>query len=446
MQGVNMDQDVWQNVLDGLEQKIAPDSFKTWFTDTTLVDISNNNLIIQVPTSFASEYLNTNYSSMCSDISFAIYKKQYKIKFVYETSISNTKPQDEEKKEQMKHLKLNPRYNFNDFVVGKNNNFAYSTAIAVAEMPGSKYNPLFLYGESGMGKTHLMQAIGHFLFENTKNANICYITTEQFINEMIESIRSNTTQQFRAKFRNIDLLLIDDIHFLSKKEGSQEEFFHTFNALYENKKQIVITSDRSPKDIPDLENRLVTRFTWGLLADLRNPDFETRVAILKKKVAIEDIKLADDVIEFIAENITTNVRLLEGSLIRILAYLSCNKILPENLNVHTVQEILSDMITIIHSEVTMDTVFQKVCRFYNITPSQLLDKTRKANIAFPRQIAMYLSNLLIPSISLKDIALYYKRNDHTTVIHARKMIETKSKEDNNFRIDIEKLIKEIKGL
>ena len=441
-----MDQDVWQNVLDGLEQKIAPDSFKTWFTDTTLVDISNNNLIIQVPTSFASEYLNTNYSSMCSDISFAIYKKQYKIKFVYETSISNTKPQDEEKKEQMKHLKLNPRYNFNDFVVGKNNNFAYSTAIAVAEMPGSKYNPLFLYGESGMGKTHLMQAIGHFLFENTKNANICYITTEQFINEMIESIRSNTTQQFRAKFRNIDLLLIDDIHFLSKKEGSQEEFFHTFNALYENKKQIVITSDRSPKDIPDLENRLVTRFTWGLLADLRNPDFETRVAILKKKVAIEDIKLADDVIEFIAENITTNVRLLEGSLIRILAYLSCNKILPENLNVHTVQEILSDMITIIHSEVTMDTVFQKVCRFYNITPSQLLDKTRKANIAFPRQIAMYLSNLLIPSISLKDIALYYKRNDHTTVIHARKMIETKSKEDNNFRIDIEKLIKEIKGL
>jgi len=441
-----MDQDVWQNILDYLEQKIAPDSFKTWFTETTLVDISDNTLNIQVPTSFASEYLNTNYSAMCSDISFAIYKKKYKIKFCYETAAITQKPQLAEKLQQMKNLKLNPKYNFNDFVVGKNNNFAHSTAMAVAEMPGTKYNPLFLYGESGMGKTHLMQAIGHFIFENSKNANICYITTEQFINEMIEAIRSNTSQQFRARFRNIDLLLIDDIHFLSKKEGSQEEFFHTFNALYENKKQIVITSDRSPQDIPDLENRLVTRFQWGLLADLRNPDFETRVAILKKKVANENIHISEPVIEFIAEKITTNVRLLEGSLIRILAYSSCNKISPETINVQTVQEILSDMITIIHSEVTMDTVFQKVCRFYSITPSQLLDKTRKANIAFPRQIAMYLSNLLIPSISLKDIALYYKRNDHTTVIHARKMIETKSKEDNAFREEIGKLIKEIKGI
>jgi len=436
-----MDQDIWQNILNDLEHKIASESFKTWFSDTTLVDMDKDMLVIQVPTKFASDYLNTNYSSLCSDISNAIYEKKYNVKFTHETVLRFPEPDEEERKK----IHLNPRYTFSEFVVGKNNNFAHSAAMSVAEIPGNKYNPLFLYGESGMGKTHLMQAIGHYIFENSRKSNICYITTEQFINEMIEAIRTNSSQVFRNKFRNIDLLLIDDIHFLSKKEGSQEEFFHTFNALYENKKQIVITSDRPPKDIPDLENRLVTRFQWGLLADLKNPDFETRVAILKKKISTEDINLSEDIIEFISEHITTNVRVLEGSLIRILAYCSCNKIIPDNLDIITVKDILSDMIIIQSKEVTMDTIFQKVCRFYSTTPSQLLDKTRKANIVFPRQVAMYLSNLLIPAISLKDIALYYRRNDHTTVIHARKMIENKTKEDNAFRIEIEKLIKDIKG-
>jgi len=437
-----MDQDIWENILNTLEQQIASDSFKTWFSDTTLVDMDKNSLTIKVPTRFASDYLNTNYSALCSDICHAIYEKQYNIKFSHEKVYNFKAPNEEERKK----TNLNSRYTFSEFVVGKNNNFAHSAAMSVAELPGVKYNPLFLYGESGMGKTHLMQAIGHYIFENSQKANICYITTEQFINEMIEAIRTNTSQIFRNKFRNIDLLLIDDIHFLSKKEGSQEEFFHTFNALYENKKQIVITSDRSPKDIPDLENRLVTRFQWGLLADMKNPDFETRVAILKKKINNENLNLSDEIIDFIAENITTNVRLLEGSLIRILAYSSCNKITPDNLNITIVKDILSDMIIIQSKDITMDSIFQKVCRFYNLTPSQLLDNTRKANIVFPRQVAMYLSDLLIPSISLKDIALYYRRNDHTTVIHAKKMIENKTKEDNNFRIEIEKLIKDIKGI
>jgi len=376
---------------------------------------------------------------MISEISNTIYKKRYKILFTH-----NHEKKDE--KQVKLPVNLNPKYTFVDFVVGKSNNFAHSAAVAVAESPGTTYNPLFLYGESGMGKTHLMQAIGHFLHESTRNSSIFYITTEQFTNEMIEAIRTNTTQQFRNKFRNIDLLLVDDIHFLSKKEASQEEFFHTFNALYENKKQIVITSDRPPKDIPDLENRLVTRFQWGLLADLKNPDFETRVAILKKKAATENIELSDKVIEFIAEKISTNVRALEGSLIRILAYSSYNSINTENIDVYTVQEILSDMIVSKLQEITMDNIFQRVCKFYNITPVQMLDKTRKQNIVFPRQVAMYLSNLLIPHISLKEVAHYYKRNDHTTVLHAKKMIETKFSEDNGFRIQIETLIKEIKGL
>ncbi len=441
-----MDQDLWQNILDQLEEQVSKTSFKTWFSDTTLVDINNNMLIIQVPTQFAADYLNKIYTDMISEISYAIYQKKYSIKFCHNPVLNNSKTNPELFKQQITASKLNPKYTFSDFVVGKSNNFAHSASLAVAESPGTTYNPLFIYGESGMGKTHLMQAIGHFLLEETRNCNVFYITTEQFTNEMIESIRANKMTQFRSKFRNIDLLLVDDIHFLSKKEGSQEEFFHTFNELYENKKQIVITSDRPPKDIPDLENRLVTRFEWGLLADLKSPDFETRVAILKKKAATENIYLNNDVIEFIAEKISTNVRALEGSLIRILAYSSYNSISSENIDLYTAQDILSDMISEKLQEISMDTIFQKVCKFFSITPSQMLDKTRKQHIAFPRQIAMYLSNLLIPNTSLKEIANYYRRNDHTTVLHAKKMIEAKFKNDNETRIQIEKLIKEIRGI
>ncbi|MCL2064312.1 MAG: chromosomal replication initiator protein DnaA [Candidatus Cloacimonetes bacterium] len=441
-----LDQDLWQNILDQLEFKIAESSFKTWFTNTLLVEVNNDSLTIKVPNKFTSEYLNKNYSELVSEVTDSIYKKKYEIRFIHNLPYQN---EDNPKKafmEQNPDIRLNQKYTFADFVVGKSNNFAHSAALAVAESPGTTYNPLFLYGESGMGKTHLMQAIGHYVHGSTNKYNIFYITTEQFTNMMIESIRTNTTQQFRNKFRNIDLLLVDDIHFLSKKEGSQEEFFHTFNALYENKKQIVITSDRPPKEIGDLEKRLITRFEWGLLADLKNPDFETRVAILKKKAATENILLTDEVIEFISDNVSSNIRALEGSLIRILAYSSYNNMNPENIDIPIIQDILSDIITVKAQEITMDTVFQKVCKYYNITPSQMLDKSRKHIFAFPRQVAMYLSDLLIPNISLKDIAAYYRRNDHTTAIHAKKMIEKKFHEDNNFRIQIEQLIKEIKGL
>ncbi|MBP7562342.1 MAG: chromosomal replication initiator protein DnaA [Candidatus Cloacimonetes bacterium] len=442
-----MDQDIWQNILDQLEQHINPQSFKTWFSETQLIDMDDNSLVIHVPTKFAADYLNKTYSKTISEISDAIYKKIYQVRFTENIQSSYRDVNKTEIYQQnLIASKLNPKYNFTEFVVGKSNNFAHSASMAVAESPGTTYNPLFIYGESGMGKTHLMQAIGNFLLEEGKRYNIFYITTEQFTNEMIEAIRGNKMHAFRNKFRNIDLLLVDDIHFLSKKEGSQEEFFHTFNALYEAKKQIVMTSDRPPKDIPDLENRLVTRFEWGLLADLKSPDFETRVAILRKKAEAEHIELSDEVIDFIAEKISTNVRALEGSLIRILAYSSYNNINPDCIDIYTAQEILSDMISEKLKEISMDNIFQKVCNFYSISPSQMLDKTRKVNIAFPRQIAMYLSNLLIPQISLKDIATYYKRNDHTTVLHAKKMIENKFKDDNDLRIQIEKLIKDIKGL
>ena len=441
-----MDQDLWQNILNQLEGKIAESSFKTWFSDTLLVDMKKDSLIIRVPTKIISEYLNKNYSEMVSDETYSIYKKKYKIKFVHNFTPNSNGNKQIKSMEESTNIMLNPKYTFADFVVGNSNNLAHSAAMSIAEAPGTTFNPLFLYGESGMGKTHLMQAIGHYVNNTMKYFNVHYTTAEQFANELIESFKTKSTQQFRNKFRNVDLLLVDDIQFFSDRDRTQEEFFHTFNTLYENKKQIVITSDKPPKDIPDIETRLMTRFQWGLMADLKNPDFETRIAILQKKAATENIILADDVIQFTAEKVSTSIRALEGSLIRILAYSSYNNINPENIDIQIIQEILSDIITVKHQEITMDTVFHRVCKFFGLTPKQMTEQTRKKHIAFPRQIAMYLSDLMVPNIPLKDIATYYNRKDHTTVIHAKKMIETKFKEDKDFRIQIEELIKSIKGL
>lgn len=438
----------WDGVLNTLQSNISEQGFNTWFSETKVMELTENSITVKVPTQFIADYLNKNYSELISEICFNLYHNKYKIKFTglqpkkepaYEyDNVASLKPSA------IHPTKLNKNYIFNQFVIGTNNRFAHSASLAVAESPGNTYNPLFLYGESGMGKTHLMQAIGNYVVEELVDMKVFYITTEEFTNEMIDSIRRNTMPAFRNKFRNFDVLLIDDVHFLSRKEGTQEEFFHTFNALYEKKKQIVLTSDRPPKDIPDLEQRLVTRFEWGLLADMKSPDFETRVAILKKKADFEDIKLRDEVIAFIAEHIYSNVRALEGSLIRILAYASYNNLDVEDITVEIANEILIDMISDKILEVNLENIMQKVCDAYNITSIEIFDKTRKNSIAFPRQIAMYLSNLLIPQLSLKEIAQYFKRKDHTTVLHAKKTIGDKFKNDRELRIQIERLIKEIK--
>lgn len=444
-----MDQDIWQNVLDKLEENINPQSFRTWFYDTKLVDMNDKAMVVRVPTQFAANYLNQNYTEALSEISYALYNRKYQVQFVsnpHKTDAIKEDKLDFNSNRVIMNTKLSERYNFEQFVVGKNNNFAYSAAKAVAESPGYTYNPLFIYGESGMGKTHLMQAIGNYILKEGRNCSIYYTTSEAFTNEMIDCIRSNKMPDFRAKFRKIDLLLVDDIHFLAKKEGTQEEFFHTFNALFDNRKQIVLTSDRPPKDIQDLEKRLVTRFESGLLCDLKNPDFETRVAILRKKAEPENIELPDDVFNFIADNITSSVRALEGSLIRILAYASYNKLNPEDISTEIAFNILSDMISEVKKEITLDAITQQVCIAYGITIAQIVDKTRKQHVSFPRQVAMYLANLLIPQLSLKDIAEYYKRKDHTTVLYAKKMIENQFRDDNSFRAHIESLIKNIREL
>lgn len=444
-----MDQDIWQNILDDLEEHVAKQSFNTWFSETRLVKFEDETLFVMTPTKVASDFLNKNYANMISELAFNLYQRKFEIRFFNDDTSLKKRPTQKTKKsgfgENYDLPALNEFYTFDQFVVGKNNNFAYSAAMAVAEAPGSTYNPLFIYGESGMGKTHLMQAVGHYLLDIDKNKNIYYISSEEFTNQMIESIRGNSMTAFRQKFRHVDVLLVDDIHFLAKKEGTQEEFFHTFNALLSSKKQIILTSDRPPKDISDLENRLVTRFESGLLADLKNPDFETRVAILKKKADNQNIVLQNDIIEFIAQGISSSVRALEGSLIRILAYASYNRVNPLDINKSMVLDILGDMITDKPKDINMDSIIDKVCKFYSITRKQIMDKTRVKNIAFPRQVAMYLICLLIPQISLKEIALYFNRKDHTTVLHAKRMIENKFNKDNDLRVDLESLIKELKA-
>ncbi len=442
-----MDQDIWQNILDKLEENINPQSFKTWFSDTRLVDMNDRELMIRVATQFSANYLNLNYKEVLSEISYGLYGRKYDVQFITQPHRNHNEEkdvQDYSNKRVNTNVRLNERYTFDEFVVGKNNNFAYSAAKAVAESPGYTYNPLFIYGESGMGKTHLMQAIGNYILKEGRNCSIYYITSEAFTNAMIDGIRSNKMPEFRDKFRKVDLLLMDDIHFLSRKEGTQEEFFHTFNALFENKKQIVLTSDRPPKDIPDLEKRLVTRFESGLLCDLKSPDFETRVAILRKKAEPENVVLSDEIFNFIADNITSSVRALEGSLIRILAFSSYSKLNPEDIDINLAAEILSDMISEKVHAITLDAITERVCECYGITPFQLLEKTRKPQVAFPRQVAMYLANYLIPQLSLKDIAEYYNRKDHTTVIHAKKMVENQFREKEDFRIQLEEIIKNLK--
>ncbi len=443
-----MDQDIWQNILDKLEENINPQSFKTWFSDTQLVDMSDKQLMVRVGTQFSANYLNQNYRNVLSEISYGLYGRRYEVEFVsqsHKASGAEGEVPEYNSKKVTLNTKLNERYTFEEFVVGRNNNFAYSAAKAVAESPGYTYNPLFIYGESGMGKTHLMQAIGSFVLKEGRNCSIFYITSEAFTNEMIEGIRGNKMPEFRAKFRKVDLLLVDDIHFLSHKEGTQEEFFHTFNALFDNKKQIVLTSDRPPKDIPDLEKRLVTRFESGLLCDLKNPDFETRVAILRKKAEPENIQMRDEVFNFIADNITSSVRALEGSLIRILAFSSYNKLNPEEIDVSTASDILADMITEKLKNITLDSITQKVCKNFEISVPQIMEKSRKSSQSMPRQVAMYLANYLIPQLSLKEIAEYYNRKDHTTVLHAKKMIENRFREDQDFRSKVEQTINDIRN-
>ncbi len=334
---------------------------------------------------------------------------------------------------------LNPRYSFDSFVVGSSNQFAQAACQAVAELPSRAYNPLFIYGGVGLGKTHLLHAVGHQVLRLFPGMSVVYLSSERFTNELINAIRYDRTAEFRARYRNIDLLLIDDIQFISGKERTQEEFFHTFNDLYESRKQIIVSSDCSPKDIPEIEERLRSRFEWGLIADIQPPDFETRVAILKKKAALERVRLSDDVAYLIASRIKSNIRELEGSLTRMIAFCALT---GREMGLELAQEVLADLWGDEERIITIEQVQRKVCDFFGVKLSDLKAKNRTKAVAFPRQVAMYLARHLTHA-SLAEIGRAFGGKDHTTVLHAVDKIQTLTQEDPKLRKTVEGLIQGI---
>ena len=336
---------------------------------------------------------------------------------------------------------LNPKYVFSSFVVGNSNRMAHAASLAVAESPAKAYNPLFLYGNSGLGKTHLMHSIAHFILDKNPAAKVLYVTSETFTNELILSIQNNKNEEFRNKYRNIDVLLIDDIQFISKKEGTQEEFFHTFNALYESNKQIIISSDRPPKEIKTLEDRLRSRFEWGLIADIQPPDYETRIAILRKKADRDNLHVPDEVMAYIAKNIVSNIRELEGALTRIVAYATLtNQEITLALTEKTLRDVYSENA---QAPLTPQLIQEIVARRYNISVEDIQGNKKPKNIAFPRQVSMYLCRKLL-DISLPKIGESFGGRDHTTVIHGISKIEKQMENDEALKNTIMELEKEIK--
>lgn len=335
---------------------------------------------------------------------------------------------------------LNPKYTFNSFVIGNSNRFAHAASLAVAESPAKAYNPLFIYGGVGLGKTHLMHAIGHYILDGNPNAKVVYVSSEKFTNELINAIKDDKNEEFRNKYRNVDILLIDDIQFIAGKERTQEEFFHTFNALHDANKQIILSSDRPPKEIPTLEDRLRSRFEWGLIADIQVPDFETRMAILKKKADVENLNVANEVMGYIATKIKSNIRELEGALIRIIAYSSLTN---REVTVDLATEALKDIISKKQGKhVTIDLIQDVVSSYFNLRVEDLKSQRRTRNVAYPRQIAMYLSRKLT-DMSLPKIGEEFGGRDHTTVIHAYEKISENLKTDDSLQNTVNDITKKL---
>lgn len=417
---------VWEMAQDAIKQKIGNATYATWFSTLQIKEKNEHTLIIETPDEFYKNWIVEHYSPIIQESLNQNTSQPISVEFQINHQLFTDWPViskwEKEKKGEPSSgslPQLNPRYTFDHFVVGPANRFAFAASMAVAESPGKAYNPLFIYGSVGLGKTHLIQAITHQIRIRHPALNHCYLTSERFTNELIEAIRHRSTNQFRKKYRYIDVLLIDDIHFIAGKESTQEEFFHTFNALHNSRKQIIITSDRPPKEISNLEERLQSRFVWGLIADIQPPDFETRVAILRKKIEHETVQVPDEVILFIAEEIHTNIRELEGALIRVVAY-SLLEEKPISLEMGKV--ILKDMLKQTSSMVSMERIMDVVAEHYHMKTPDLRTPRRNKNIVLPRQIAMYLSRQLT-SHSLPEIGMAFGGRDHTTVLHSWKKIQ-----------------------
>ena len=427
---------VWEELLSKLEKKLKPQNFKTWFKPTQLYSATSEKLTIMVPNDFFKKWLDRRYMGIIKREINQISGHEMEVDFVLPPKHNNIKKRKNTGLKKKRFVsRLNPRYHFNSFVIGNNNRLAHAAALAVAQSPARAYNPLFIYGEVGLGKTHLLQAIGHYVMENSE-LSFTYLSSEQFTNVLINAIRDDKTVAFRRKYRNTDVLLVDDIHFLAGKERTQEEFFHTFNALYEAHKQIVLSSDRSPVEIPTLEKRLQSRFEWGLIADIQSPDLETRIAILKKKAESENIDLPDEVAMFIAERIKTNIRKLEGCLVRITAHSSLFK---EKIDINSVKEILKGILPKEKPKpITVELVQKAVSKYYKIKESAIKGKKRVRSIAFPRQIAMYLCRELTED-SFPEIGAKFGGKDHTTVMYAWRKIAEQAKKDETLGNELKEL-------
>ncbi len=439
--------EAWAKSLNIVKEKIGSPAFESWFSSISAKEKSPGLLILEAPDEFFKNWVIEHYLELIKDSLKAVAGKEIHLEFAVNAKIleagtkeafKNFEPGFPEKPPDS--TSVNPRFTFEAFVVGPSNRFAHAASLAVAESPAKAYNPLFIYGGVGLGKTHLMQAVANYLRIKNPQIKNCYMTSERFTNELIDAIQHHSTARFRQKYRNIDVLMIDDIHFIAGKESTQEEFFHTFNVLFDAHKQIIISSDRPPKEISKLEERLSSRFSWGLITDIQPPDLETRIAILRKKVEREPIKVPDEVINFIAQEIKSNIRELEGALIRVVAY---SLLEEKEVSLDLAREVLKDLVKESQRKITLDTIQKKVAEFFNVGLYDIKSKKRNKSIVLPRQIAMYLARELT-NLSLPEIGLGFGGKDHTTVLHSWNKIRGEINKNPQLKESIEKITKDIK--
>lgn len=423
---------VWQKVLQRLKSDLGEQSYNIWLEPVRLVEVKNNLLTLSVPDQFYTDWIKDHYEDLIKNLWFEICGSEAVIEFSVREEAAKSH------KRSARHLSpakpkedplLNKRFRFENFIVGPSNQFAFAAMQAIAAAPAKSYNPFFLYGPVGLGKTHLLQALAQESAAKHPNLKIVYTSSERFMNQLISAIQNRQTAAFRSTYRAVDILLIDDIHFIAGKESTQEEFFHTFNTLYDAHKQIIVSSDRPPKEIPGLEERLVSRFGWGLIADIQPPDFETRTAILRKKLADENKTVPDDVISFIASKIKSNIRELEGAMIRVVAY---SALVGEALSLQLAEKVLKDTVREEENKISIESIQEAVAKHFGIKVADLRAKTRNQRIVRPRQIAMYLVRKLTRS-SLLEIGEYFGGRDHSTVIHSCGKVENALSNDEGER-------------
>ena len=440
---------VWSEFLTRVSTLVTKQTLETWFKPMRLASIEENKVQIECPNKFFMDWVSEHHKDKICYIIGDVIDLEPEIQFVNSNdapevflrrrSAAVTRPPVSKKKASAEGEQLNPKYTFEEFVQGTNSRMTYAACLAVAEQPAVVYNPLFIYGGVGLGKTHLMQAIGHQVLSRGERVKVHYSSAEVFMNELIGAIRQGKSHEFREKYRTVDILLIDDIQFLAGKESTQEEFFHTFNSLHGANKQIVVTSDRPPKEIPTLEERLISRFEWGLISDIQSPDYETRLAILRKKVEREQVHIPDDVLSFIADNVKSNIRELEGSLVKLLVH---GSVYDREVDIDVAKEVLQDFIKHEPKKVSIALIQKVVAQHFRVPVDAMKSKVRTAAYAYPRQVAIFLARELT-NASLTQIGQLFGGRDHTTVIHACQKIKDKVENDVQLKATVQQLRKEL---